>query len=765
MMQGGVAVAQRQVEQNGDPSADTLLRICRLSSTRSTRGFGCVSEVAGLGNRRFTAWSSSHRNLRDHTLCMMLAGCMDSQRVEVPFRRCCGNMAARECMRVEFVVGRLGAMTSHSGSALGVDLAAARFSVLFKRTYELLTERFAGQLILVFVAYFIAGKLGQATSEIRSGNIGPVWPAFGIALASVLAFGPRVWPAIVASAAIVAFQSPVSVFAAIGQAFAATLAVVTGASVLRRIPGFNPSMRRLRDALAFIGYGAFGSATISATLGLASLYVAGAAGYSGLGAAWLIYWLGDATGALLVTPLVFTLASALRFQSWRRTIEYGVLLALVTLICIVIFAVAPFGIFESRLMMFAVMPFVMWAAISFGTGAAALVVLLIATIATLATATGSGPFAEGSAFIAAVRLDLTYGVLAITGLSLAALIAEREAGQAEQQRLIRSQVAMEARLHLAAIVESSNDAVLSMSLDGIILSWNAAAERIFGFTRAEAIGRPVSMLIPSWHGPVNGVALQRLAEGQAIDPYEAMGITKSEGTLNLSVTIAPLRDAEGTVFGMAAIVRDITANKRAEEAVSQLSRRLLEAQEQERRRIARELHDDIGQRLATLAFNLAGSTELQQQVTELAADVQALSHELHSSRIELLGVSAAMRHFCAEFSAQQNCAVDFASQDLPSELRPEISLCLFRILQEGVHNATKHSGVRQVEVRLRGADGHIHLTVRDHGKGFDVAAARGGRGIGLISMEERVKLVGGDLTISSQPNGGATIHARVPFSP
>jgi integral membrane sensor domain MASE1 len=157
-----------------------------------------------------------------------------------------------------------------------------------------------------------------------------VWPAYGIALASVLAFGHRVWPAVAASAAIVAFQSPVNVLAAIGQAFAATLAVVTGASVLRRIPGFNPSMMRLRDALAFIGYGAFGSATISATLGLASLYLAGAAGYSGLDAAWLIYWLGDTTGALLVTPLVFTLASAFRFQSWRRTVEYGALLTLVT---------------------------------------------------------------------------------------------------------------------------------------------------------------------------------------------------------------------------------------------------------------------------------------------------------------------------------------------------------------------------------------------------------------------------------------------------
>ncbi len=667
-------------------------------------------------------------------------------------------------MKAQSIADRHGVMTSDTGAAPRLTLFAAGPPALFDRVAALVTTKFAAQLLLVFVAYYVAGKLGQATTNIRSGNIGPVWPAFGIALASVLAFGNRVWPAVTASAFVIAFQSPVYVFAAVGQALGATIAVVSGATILRRMPGFDPSIVRLRDALAFIAYGAFGSATVSATIGLASLYFAGATAYSGLGAAWLIYWLGDATGALLITPLVFTLPSALRFSSTRRAVEYAGLMALLTGLCILIFSITPFGVFESRLMMFAVLPFVMWAAINFGTGGAALSVFVIATIATLATALAAGPFASGSAFIGAVRLDLVYSVLAITGLTLAALIAEREAAQAAHERLIRSQVAMEARLHLAAIVESSNDAVLSMSLNGIILSWNAAAERIFGFTRPEAIGRPVSVLIPSWRGPEEGAALQRFAAGTRLEPYEAIGTTKSGAPLNLSVTVASLRDADGTVFGIATILRDITANKRAEEALSNLSRRLLDAQEQERRRIARELHDDISQRLATLAINLAGSDELQQQVAEIASDVQALSHQLHSSRIELLGITAAMRHFCAEFGEQQKCAVDFEVRDLPTKLPPEISLCLFRILQESLHNAAKHSGVRQFQVRLWGAPELIHLTVSDGGKGFDVTTARYGRGIGLVSMEERLKLVGGQLAITSQPQDGATIHARVPFS-
>ena len=642
-------------------------------------------------------------------------------------------------------------------------LFSLRRPALLARARALVTTNLAAQLALVFLAYVIAGKLGQATTNIRSGNIGPVWPAYGVALAGVLAFGTRVWPAIALSAFVVAFQSPVYVLAAVGQAAGATLAVVTGATVLRRIPGFTPSFARLRDALAFVGYGAFGSALISSSIGIASLYFAGATGYSGLGAAWLIYWLGDATGALLVTPLAFALPWAFSFRSVRERVEYAALLVLLLGLCTVIFYVEPFGVFEARLLTFAVLPFVMWAAINFGLAGAASTVFLIATIATVSTAMGIGPFGDDSPFTGAVRLDLVYSVLAVTGLTLAALIAERESAQAEREQSIRAQAAMETRLHLAAIVESSNDAVLSMSLDGTIQSWNAAAERIFGWMSAEAIGRPVWELIPSWRE--EGGVLQQLAGSAPLEPWEAVGVTKSGETLSLSVTVLSLRDPDGKMFGLATVLRDITASKRAEEALSNLSQRLMDAQEQERRRIARELHDDISQRLATLAIHLQGSTELQQMVGAIATDVQALSHQLHSSRLELLGITVAMRHFCDEFAEQQQSTVTFESRDVPGPLRPDISLCLFRILQESLHNAVKHSGVRQFEVLLWGSPGQVHLSVSDRGKGFDVRAARTGRGIGLISMDERLKLVGGNLSVGSQPHGGTTVYARVPVPP
>src|SRR6266850_5660385 len=151
------------------------------------------------------------------------------------------------------------------------------------------------QTTIVFLAYFVAGKLGQATTNIRSGNLGPVWPAYGVALAAVLLCGYRVWLGVAAAAFVIAFLSPVPLMAAVGQAVAATLAALTGAFVLRRIK-FHSSLSRLRDALGLIVFGALGSAMVSATIGVSVLYAAHVEAYSGLGPAWLIYWLGDSTG-------------------------------------------------------------------------------------------------------------------------------------------------------------------------------------------------------------------------------------------------------------------------------------------------------------------------------------------------------------------------------------------------------------------------------------------------------------------------------------
>jgi len=224
----------------------------------------------------------------------------------------------------------------------------------------------------------------------------------------------------------------------------------------------------------------------------------------------------------------------------------------------------------------------------------------------------------------------------------------------------------------------------------------------------------------------------------------------------------------------------VEERKRVERALASVNRKLIEAEEKERSRIARELHDDICQRLALLAMGLQlleGDTpnisadevgsrlnELKQQTFEIANDAQALSHQLHSAKLQILGLAAALKSFCKEFEEQQKAEIDFNSHDLPRLLATDISLNLFRVAQEALHNSAKHSGVRHFAVRLWAEKGAIHLTVQDSGLGFDWKAAKQGRGLGLTSMEERLKVVNGTLSIASEPRRGTVIHARVPLS-
>jgi signal transduction histidine kinase len=191
----------------------------------------------------------------------------------------------------------------------------------------------------------------------------------------------------------------------------------------------------------------------------------------------------------------------------------------------------------------------------------------------------------------------------------------------------------------------------------------------------------------------------------------------------------------------------------------------MDARLHERARIARELHDDVGQRLALLTSRLSNvSEDLHQEAFRIAAAVQELSHELHPSSLDVRGIVAAIRSFCREFAEQQNVKIDVDAQDISARLPSEVSITLFRVLQEALHNAAKHSGTRHCEVMLRQRDGRIRLVVCDRGAGFDPEMAQRGRGIGLTTMRERVELIGGRLSIASRRKQGTRIDADVPIT-
>jgi PAS domain S-box-containing protein len=239
----------------------------------------------------------------------------------------------------------------------------------------------------------------------------------------------------------------------------------------------------------------------------------------------------------------------------------------------------------------------------------------------------------------------------------------------------------------------------------------------------------------------------------------------------------PRFNVDGSFAGYIGSAIDITERKLAEETLSKVSQRLIEAQEEERAWLARELHDDINQNVALLAANLGSlreglppwAAEFSQQIADateklanLGNDIQNLSHHLHSPKLEYLGLAAAAASFCKEFSGRQHVDINFHTENIPEELPHELSLCLFRVLQEALQNAAKHSGSRHFEVSFRGGASEIELKVHDSGIGFEPEQALKGRGLGLTSMKERMKLVGGQLHIVSKPGAGTTIRACVP---
>jgi signal transduction histidine kinase len=241
----------------------------------------------------------------------------------------------------------------------------------------------------------------------------------------------------------------------------------------------------------------------------------------------------------------------------------------------------------------------------------------------------------------------------------------------------------------------------------------------------------------------------------------------------------PRFNADGSFAGYIGSCLDVTERKQAEESIFSINRKLIEAQEEERGRIARELHDDFNQRIALLAASLSNLKtalppfavelnrqldELCNQATALGIDIQAMSHRLHSSKLEYLGLKTAAAGLCREFSEQHAVNIDFDSDEIPKNLPKEVALCLFRVLQEALQNALKHSGSKQFQVTFASSRYGISLMVADSGIGFNPEQAISGRGVGLTNMRERLKLVNGEFEIESKSGMGTVVHARVPLA-
>jgi PAS domain S-box-containing protein len=312
-----------------------------------------------------------------------------------------------------------------------------------------------------------------------------------------------------------------------------------------------------------------------------------------------------------------------------------------------------------------------------------------------------------------------------------------------------------------------------VSPEGRFLAANTAFCGYLGYTEEELREKTVQSITFADDWPAFSKKLQELLAGaSSFRWFDKRCLHKSGRIVHTQSSASLIRCSDGTPQYFVGEVLDVTSRIEAEAALSEMTRKLIAAQELERARIGRELHDDINQRLALLAMELeqlqenpseidSRAQELRQQTIEISDDVQALSHDLHSSKLEYLGIAAGIRSWCKEFAERQKMDIDFKST-VRSILPIEVGRTLLRVLQEALHNASKHSGAKRAEVRLREQSGEIHMIISDSGKGFELDPALRGKGLGLTSMQERVRLLRGTILIKSRPLGGTTIHVRVP---
>jgi PAS domain S-box-containing protein len=364
---------------------------------------------------------------------------------------------------------------------------------------------------------------------------------------------------------------------------------------------------------------------------------------------------------------------------------------------------------------------------------------------------------------------------------------------------------------LASIVDSSDDAIISKTLDGRITSWNAGAERVFGYTAKEAIGQFISMIIPLERRDEETNIIARLKRGDRIDHFDTIRLRKDGTKVELSLTISPIRDADGNIIGASKIARDITRRKRIERALNESERRfrkladaldtqvqfrtqelqrrnteivqqsdqlrdlsgkLMFAQDQERRHIARELHDSAGQNLAALGMTLArierdaklDPTRLSESIKEahdlvqdLTQEIRTTSYLLHPPMLDESGLSSALRWYLEGLADRSGLRIELNIADDFGRLAPEIELAIFRLVQECLTNIHRHSGSKSAVIRITSEPEKIYVEVQDRGKGISqerlAEVQLRGVGVGIRGMQERIRQSHGELTIDSNALG------------
>lgn len=635
--------------------------------------------------------------------------------------------------------------------------------------------------LLVGAGYYAGAWVGFATT-FPGTKISILWPPNTILLAALLVTPVRQWwPLGVATAAahVLAHEQvgvpPVVLLIQFGgNAVQAAVAAL----LLRRLTDL-PRQQTLPGAIALIAVAGVVAPAVASVLAAPAYVLAG--WMPSFTIAWRVRVLSNLVTTLALAPLLIAVAGqglrGLRDVSAGRAAEFA---AVVT-------GMAAGGLFvalstvnpDQRWLLHVPTPLLLWAAVRFGPSGLG-VALFVMVFVFLARPFG-GPSIAATAADNAFALQVFLIAMAVPLQLLAVLVEERRRAHhevAESQRRYRMATA------------AGGVAVFDWDLETDRIYVDPMLVRALGYADGEAPATAAG-----WRALLHPDDAPRLRD--------AIRVHLDEGTSHFSVEHR-LRHRDGSVrwflvrgavsaqrhgrpIRVSGTGTDITERKEAEEAlgesnrrVRELSGRLLFAQEQERRHIARELHDDLAQQVAALAISISNARRrlargegveraladldaLRAQTAALADAMRELSHGLHPAALEHCGLTTALKSFAADFARREGVEVDVAAEGDDAAIPSHVALALYRIVQESLRNVCRHSGARRAEVRIAIGAAAVDVRVRDEGRGFDVAAARRGGGLGLVSIEERVRLLQGTLRVVSGPGQGTDLEVVIPL--
>ena len=663
------------------------------------------------------------------------------------------------------------------------------------------------KLLALGVVYRLGVVIGLSMAYVQS-NTSPVWPPTGIAIAALLLFGWQLWPAITLAVFLGSLLTGAPLTLAIGMAIGNTLEALAIVYLLRRFGSFHPSLDRIRDVISLI-VAALSGTVISATIGTLSLLFINGSLAPTFWQIWTTWWIGDFLGALVVGPFFLVWGSSLseRFRR-NRQLEGVIVFAALAFVTWYVFFTPQISGIAHRALLYVVFPFTIWAALRTGQRGAAAAIVIVSGIAIWGTILGFGPFSDSPKNDSLILLQTFMAVVALTSLILAAATTERHSASEALNQKVRDLATLNLSSETLLTTLGQTDfygkiCQLVRKQFGVDVAWIEVADGSTNrFVPAAISGAAVAQLpalSASWK---DGVHPEYIASNTQL-PNNLVQVS-AEGGFHSFATF-PLLFSEQPVahlkllsrhtdffdkdrqlllqsfanLGAIAIQNSLLLDRvqKGNEQLHALSQRLMKAQEEERLHLSRELHDELGQLLIAAIFQLGllernstSAEAVQEHVQELRATVNNIQQELHSLAVNLrpasldhVGLVSAIEQYINEFRRQYRLNVEFETAGMQNRRLPSaVETAIFRIVQESLTNVILHAQATRVDVVINLKGDSAIAIIEDNGVGFFPSLATDGDHLGLFGMRERVEMLGGSLTIESEPGKGTTVRAEVP---